>query len=204
MKLLKIMVWVLAVLLVVSLAINIFVLAGFRIVNSNTYTQANNVSQNANNEAQNESENENKKPEKNKHNKHNKHNSAEGTSTEETEEEAIRELVYQDKNITVTYCGIKEDSAELTYLFEIENTSDKTLNISFDNLLINGQRVYISGLTCEKLLPGSVDTEDFVVKEVDDILDPEAENEFTFNIKLMNAKSYLDLYETEQVTVTTV
>lgn len=200
MKLFKIIMnCVIATLLVVSVTLNIFVLAGFRIVDTDTYNPNTNVSQNANNEPQNESEEPCKKHD-NKHNK-DKTNKPENTSAEESEEAPIRELVYQDDNITVFFCGLKEDTAELTYLFEVENTSDTALNITFDNLLVDGARVYNSGLTCEKLLPGNAVVEDFVVKDFDGSQDSDVEREFAFNIKLMNAKSYLDLYETEQVTV---
>jgi hypothetical protein len=200
MKLFKIIMnCVIATLLVVSITLNIFVLAGFRIVDTDTYNPNTNVSQNANNEPQNESEESHKKHD-NKHHK-DKTNELENTSVKESEEETIRELVYQDDNITVYFCGLKEDTAELTYLFEVENNSNTALNITFDNLLVDGARVYNSGLTCEKLLPGNVSVEDFVVKDFDGSQDSDVEREFAFNIKLMNAKSYLDLYETEQVTV---
>lgn len=200
MKLFKIIMnCVIATLLVVSITLNIFVLAGFRIVDTDTYTPNINVSQNANNEPQNESEESHKKHD-NKHHK-DKTNEFENTSVEESEEEAIRELVYQDDNITVYFCGLKADTAELTYLFEVENNSNTALNITFDNLLVDGARVYNSGLTCEKLLPGNMAVEDFVVKDFDSSQDSDVEREFAFNIKLMNAKSYLDLYETEQVIV---
>ena len=198
MKLFKIIMnCVIATLLVVSVTINIFVLAGFRIVNTNTYTHNTNVSQNANNEPCEP----NKKPE------NTCPNNATNTSvvpSGESEDKVIRELVYQDNNITVYFCGLKEDTAELTYLFEIENNSDTSLNITFDNLLIDGVRVYNSGLTCEKLLPGNTVVEDFVVKDFDGSQNSDIAREFTFNIKLMNAKSSLDLYETEQVKVTVV
>ena len=198
MKLFKIIMnCVIATLLVVSVTINIFVLAGFRIVNTNTYTHNTNVSQNANNEpCEPDKKPENTCP-----------NNATNTSvvpSGESEDKVIRELVYQDNNITVYFCGLKEDTAELTYLFEIENNSDTSLNITFDNLLIDGVRVYNSGLTCEKLLPGNTVVEDFVVKDFDGSQNSDIGREFTFNIKLMNAKSYLDLYETEQVKVTVV
>ena len=128
MKLFKIIMnCVIATLLVVSVTINIFVLAGFRIVNTNSYTPNTNVSQNANNEPCEP----NKKPE------NTCPNNATNTSvvpSGESEDKVIRELVYQDNNITVYFCGLKEDTAELTYLFEIENNSDTSLNITFDNL----------------------------------------------------------------------
>ena len=198
MKLFKIIMnCVIATLLVVSVTINIFVLAGFRIVNTNTYTPNTNVSQNADNEpCEPDKKPENTCP-----------NNATNTSvvpSGESEDKVIRELVYQDNNITVYFCGLKEDTAELTYLFEIENNSDTSLNITFDNLLIDGVRVYNSGLTCEKLLPGNTVVEDFVVKDFDGSQNSDIDREFTFNIKLMNAKSYLDLYETEQVKATVV
>ena len=122
----------------------------------------------------------------------------------DTGDEFKKELVYRDNNIIVFFCGIKEDFVELTYLFEITNTSSTPLNIVFDNLMIDGERVYVSGLTCEKLLPDNTFVEDFVVKKVDSSQNTNMKREFKFNIKLMNAKSYLDLYETEQVTVTVI
>ena len=113
-------------------------------------------------------------------------------------------LVYEDRNIKVTYCGLKDEFYELTYLFEIENKSAKTLNITFDDLYINGKRAYVSGLTCEDLLPNTSAIADFVVKDVEFDYDKNQNSEmsFTFNIKLMNANSYLDLYETDSITVT--
>lgn len=195
MKLFKIIMnCVIATLLIVSVTINIFVLAGFRIVDTNNPTPNTNVSQNENMDEQDEF----KKPNKKDNKKDN--NCFENTSTEDTEEfEGI--VVYEDDNIIVTYFGIKEDTDELTYLFEIENLSNKTINVTFDEIYIDGQRVYNSGLTCEKLLPETSQTEDFVIKEFEGEQDSDSYKEFTFNIKLMNAKSYLDLYETEQVTV---
>jgi hypothetical protein len=195
MKLFKIIMnCVIATLLIMSVTINIFVLAGFRVVNTDTYTPNTNVSQNENMDEQDEF----KKPDK-KHNKKD-NNCFENTSTEDTEEfEGI--VVYEDDNIIVTYFGIKENTDELTYLFEIENLSNKTINVTFDEIYIDGQRVYNSGLTCEKLLPETSQTEDFVIKEFEGEQDSDSYEEFTFNIKLMNAKSYLDLYETEQVKV---
>lgn len=191
MKLFKIIMnCVIATLLVVSVTINIFVLAGFRIVNTNTSTPNTNVSQNANMDEQDEFKKPNKKD----------NNCFENTSTKDTEEfEGI--VVYEDDNIIVTYFGIKEEADELTYLFEIENLSNKTINVTFDEIYIDGQRVYNSGLTCEKLLSNTSQIEDFVIKDFEGEQDSDSYEEFTFNIKLMNAKSYLDLYETEQVTV---
>lgn len=195
MKLFKIIMnCVIVTLLVVSITINIFVLAGYRVVDTTGTTPNTNVSQSANNKPC-ES---NKKPENTYSNK------TTNTSVEpsgESEDEAIRELVYQDNNITVYFCGLKEGTAELTYLFEVENTSNTAFNITFDNLMIDGTRVYNSGLTCEKLLPGNTKVEDFVIKDFEGSQDPDIDREFVFNIKLMNAKSYLDLYETEQVKV---
>ena len=195
MKLFKIIMnCVIATILIVSVAINIFVLAGFRIVNTNDTTPDTNVSQNANLDEQDEFKKHNKKDHKKDT------NCFENTSVEE-HEEPVGVLVYEDDNIVVTYFGIKEEADELTYLFEIENLSTKTINVTFDDLYLDGQKVYISGLTCEKLIPGTSQVEDFVIKETECEQNPESYEKFTFNIKLMNAKSYLDLYETEPVTV---
>lgn len=212
MKLFKIIMnCVIATLFIASIIFNIFVLSGFRIVDTNTYTPEINEPQNEQYEAQNEPNESNESNEPNKPNEHdiikpnkhevNKENECEKLPVEEPVEEPIKDLVYQDNNITVFFCGLKEDFTELTYQFEIKNTSSTPLNIVFDDLIIDGERVYVSGLTCEKLLPGNTSVEDFVVKEFDGSQNENIKREFKFNIKLMNAKSYLDLYETEQVTV---
>lgn len=200
MKLFKIIMnCVIAALLVVSVTINIFAFAGFKLVKTDS-----------------------KEPDKNPcyrddyvyyeeyddttNNSYvdNQPAITVDNETEKDSEDIEKVLVYEDRNIKVNYCGLKEDCYELTYLFEIENKSTKTLNVTFDDLYINNERVYVSGLTCENLLPGTSEVEDFVVKDVEFDYDnnKNSEMKFTFNIKLMNAKSYLDLYKTGSITLT--
>jgi hypothetical protein len=110
-------------------------------------------------------------------------------------------LVYKDDNITVTYLTSTEDSDEIVHLFNIKNTSNKTLTIITSELYLNGQRVYISGLTCEKLLPNTDSDEELVLlnEEWKHIIN--YPSKVSFKIKLLNDKSRLDLYETDLITL---
>jgi hypothetical protein len=110
-------------------------------------------------------------------------------------------LVYEDDNITITYLTSTEDSDEIVHLFNIKNTSDKTLTVITSELYLNGQRVYISGLTCEKLLPDTDSDEELVLlnEEWKRVID--YPSKVSFKIKLLNDKSRLDLYETDLVTL---
>lgn len=110
-------------------------------------------------------------------------------------------LVYEDDNITITYLTSTEDSDEIVHLFNIKNTSDKTLTVITSELYLNGQRVYISGLTCEKLLPDTDSDEELVLlnEEWKQIIN--YPSKISFKIKLLNDKSRLDLYETDLLTL---
>lgn len=111
-------------------------------------------------------------------------------------------IIYQDTNIKITYIRLKECTPDHTYEFEIENTSSKTLSVLFTDLYINDKPVYTSGLTCDKVLPGIVITEDLVllVKEWEQFTT--SPNKVSFKIKLINEKSKLDLYETDRIILT--
>lgn len=110
--------------------------------------------------------------------------------------------LYEDNNIRVKYLGQDKKRVECTYLFEVENISSKTVNVLFTDIYLDGQQLFISGLTCENLLPKTTVVEDFVLssKEVDQSY--KFPVTVTFKIKLVNSKSYLDLYESKQITLT--
>ena len=110
-------------------------------------------------------------------------------------------LVYEDDNITVTYLTSTEDSDEIVHLFNIKNTSDKTLTVITSELYLNGQKVYISGLTCEKLLPNTDSDEELVLLNDEWKQVINYPSTVSFKIKLLNDKSRLDLYETDLITL---
>lgn len=117
------------------------------------------------------------------------------------ENNLMETLVYEDNNITITYLTSTEDSDKIVHLFNIKNTSDKTLTVITSELYLNGQRVYISGLTCEKLLPNTDSDEELVLlnEEWKHIIN--YPSKISFKIKLLNDKSRLDLYETDLITL---
>jgi hypothetical protein len=110
-------------------------------------------------------------------------------------------LVYEDDNITVTYLTSTEDSDEIVHLFNIKNTSEKTLTVITSELYLNGQRVYTSGLTCEKLLPDTDSDEELVLLNKEWKQVTNYPSKVSFKIKLLNDKSRLDLYETDLITL---
>lgn len=114
-------------------------------------------------------------------------------------EEPTEELIYQDDNIKVKYLYSEDGPSGPVHKFEIENTTTKPLTVLFTDLYINGHPVYSSGLTCEKLQPDTAVVEEMflLMKEYTQFTDYEV----TFTIKLINAKSCLDLYESEQITL---
>jgi hypothetical protein len=109
-------------------------------------------------------------------------------------------LIYQDNNIKVTYVGQEEKVYGPVLYFKIQNLSSETLNVLCTDVYIDGQLVFISGLTCENLLPNTEVVEEFVLtpkdgKQLTDI------DYVSFIIKLVKSKSYLDLYESNRITI---
>jgi hypothetical protein len=119
----------------------------------------------------------------------------------ESENKNINNLIYQDDNITITYIESEKRASDIIHKFNIKNTSKKTLTVITSELYLNGQRVYVSGLTCEKLLPATDNIEELVLleKEWNQLI--EYPSEVSFKIKLVNDKSHLDLYETDLITL---
>ena len=69
-------------------------------------------------------------------------------------------------------------------------------------MIINGQKVYTSGLTCENLLPETTVVEDFVLLDKDYEHFTSSPDNVNFIIKLVNSKSRLDWYESDQIKLT--
>jgi hypothetical protein len=119
----------------------------------------------------------------------------------ESENKNINNLIYQDDNITITYIESEKRASDIIHKFNIKNTSKKTLTVITSELYLNGQRVYVSGLTCEKLLPATDSTEELVLLEKEWSQLIEYPSGVSFKIKLVNDKSHLDLYETDLITL---
>ena len=125
----------------------------------------------------------------------------------ETEEVIIEEVVeeepepvYEDSNVKVTYAGYEVKAYGPVIYFNVENLSSKSLTVLCTDVYIDGCRVYTSGLTCEKLAAGTETVEEFVLLPEDNV-DVYDVDKVSFIVKLVNAKSYLDLYESGYVTV---
>jgi hypothetical protein len=116
----------------------------------------------------------------------------------EVADESDEEPFYQDDYIRVTYVQSEEKAYGSEHEFRIENLSNVELTILFTDVHINGELVFTSGLTCEHLKPGSVEVEELVLVHNDG--EPVSINtDISFKVKLVNAKSYFDIYESEQI-----
>lgn len=119
------------------------------------------------------------------------------------EEELAEEdtLFYQDSNITVAYVGYEDKETGPVLYFKIKNTSDKPVNVLFTDVYLDGCEVYVSGLKCLNLEAGEESTDQFILYQKDgvDIFNVDT---VSFIIKLTSAKSYLDLYESERMSIT--
>lgn len=111
----------------------------------------------------------------------------------------VGELVYDDTNIKVTYVSTQKIDEGIVHNFKIENLTKKTLTVSFTDIIINGTKVYISGLTCENLLPETDTVEEFVLYEKDWNSFTENPSDISFKIELVNSKSRLDWYESNLI-----
>lgn len=105
--------------------------------------------------------------------------------------------IYQDENVKITYMKKEEDHLlGPVYKFVIENTSDRPLTVSFSDVYIDGFKVDLSGLYCEDLEAGAKavseltlytsDWEDFTTNP----------KRVEFRVRLTNPKSLLTIYET--------
>jgi hypothetical protein len=109
-------------------------------------------------------------------------------------------LVYEDSNIKITYTGYEVKEYGPVIYFNIKNISTTSLTLYCQEVYIDGCRVYISGMNCEKLQSGFDSTEEFVLSPKDPV-DVYDVDKVTFTVKLVNPKSYLDLYQSDYITL---
>lgn len=108
-------------------------------------------------------------------------------------------LIFEDDNFKVTYLRTRKESSDAVHKIKVENKSRKPLTILFTDVIINDQKVYTSGLTCENLLPETTVIEDFVLYEKDWNHFTDSPTNVSFKIKLVNSKSRLDWYESDRI-----
>lgn len=187
---------VMATLLVISITLNILLLCGFEFTRAKTESSPNLQTDVVTSETQ-------TKPTDKYKDKQTEISNNQATSSKDdykTYEAETHGVLYEDNNVKVTYDHSVEETYGYVHKIKIENKSTKTLNVLFTDVHINGQEVFTSGLTCEKLLPGTSSIEDFVVLDKDWEHFTNAPTNLTFKVKLTNAKSYLDLYESDTIT----
>lgn len=188
---------VLPTVLVFSIVLNVLLLCGFKFTRK---TELNNVS-NINNTSSISVSNQNKDDIKAVDDKDtdNPNPDINDYNPDTSNDEPAETLIYDDTNIKVTYVSTQEKAGNIIHNFKIENLTEKTLSISFTDVIINGTTVYVSGLTCENLLPNTSTVEEFVLYEKDWNTFTEEPSNILFKIKLMNSKSRLDWYESNWI-----
>ena len=195
MKLFKIIMnCVIATLLVVSITLNIFVLAGFRIVDTDTYTPNTNVSQNANNEPQNEyNKQNNRQPNKQPNSFNNQQNNTQQNNTE------TKEVFFENELVRITYLKYEDGVFGPEYIFEIENISDKELTVRFSDLYIDNYQVFISGLTCTDLLAGKKAVSEMTLLTTEWEQFTDCPTSVSFVIEIVNPKSYSTYFKSDRI-----
>lgn len=195
MKLFKIIMnCVIITLLVVSVTLNVFVLAGYRIVDTNTYTPNTNVSQNANREPQNECNKQNsRQPNKQPNSFNNQQNKVQQNNTD------TKELFFKNEFVRITYLKYEDGVFGPEYVFEIENISDKELTVRFSDLYIDNYQVFISGLTCTDLLAGKRAVSEMILLTTEWEQFADCPTSVSFVIEIVNPKSYSTYFKSERI-----
>ena len=109
--------------------------------------------------------------------------------------------IYQDENVKITYMKKEEDHLlGPVYKFIIENTSDRPLTVSFSDVYIDGFKVDLSGLYCDDLEMGAKAVADLTLyqSEWEDFTTNPSRVEF--RVRLTNPKSLLTVYDSDVIT----
>lgn len=109
--------------------------------------------------------------------------------------------IYQDENVKITYMKKEEDHLlGPVYKFIIENISDRPLTVSFSDVYIDGFKVDLSGLYCDDLEMGAKAVADLTLyqSEWEDFTTNPSRVEF--RVRLINPKSLLNIYDSDVIT----
>lgn len=109
--------------------------------------------------------------------------------------------IYQDENVKITYMKKEEDHLlGPVYKFIIENTSDRPLTVSFSDVYIDGFKVDLSGLYCDNLEMGAKAVAELTLyqSEWEDFTTNPSRVEF--RVRLINPKSLLNIYDSDVIT----
>ena len=142
----------------------------------------------------------------------------EATVVEDTTEEVIEETteveeavekndsiksvippLYQDENVKITYLNKVDSTFGLAYEFEIENTSDKPVTVEFSDIYIDGFKVELSELTCKTLAIGEKATGVLTLVQSEWEAFTTEPSKIEFRITLINPKSLLIRYESDRI-----
>jgi hypothetical protein len=127
----------------------------------------------------------------------------EESETPVEKDDSIRPVIpplYQDENVKITYLNKVDSTFGLAYEFEIENTGDKPVTVEFSDIYIDGFKVELSELTCKSLVVGEKATGVFTLVQSEWETFTVAPSKVEFRITLINPKSLLIRYESDRIT----
>ena len=129
----------------------------------------------------------------------------ETTEAEEVvkKDNSIRPVIpplYQDENIKVTYLNKVDSTFGLAYEFEIENTGDKPVAVEFSDIYIDGFKVELSELACKSLVVGEKATGVLTLVKSEWETFTVEPSKVEFRVTLVNPKSLLIRYESDRIT----
>lgn len=104
--------------------------------------------------------------------------------------------IYEDEYVRVTYLRYEEDLLSRNYKFLIENLSNISIIVVFDEVCIDGFKVELSGLHCDNLAGGINTIEYFKLYRYEWEEFTSNPNRANFRVRVIDANDFSILHET--------
>lgn len=104
--------------------------------------------------------------------------------------------IYQDEYVRITYMRYEDDHMGREYKFLIENLSDLQLTVVFDEVYIDGFKVDMSGLYCDDLAAGTKKIECFNLYQYEWEEFTNCPKKAEFRVRLINSNTFDIIHET--------
>jgi hypothetical protein len=135
--------------------------------------------------------------------------STEDTSTPDVEDEEDEStetiptdtIIFSEEGVTISYVTFFEDMWGLNFKFCVENNSDKTVNVYFNDVYVDDFATSLSGGSCLDLLPGKKAFVELTIYESEykEITDYPSYIEYT--IRLRDSETYNIIVEQDSNTI---
>jgi hypothetical protein len=132
--------------------------------------------------------------------------STEDTPTSDVEDESTETIptdtiIFSEEGVTISYVTFFEDMWGLNFKFCVENNSDKTVNVYFNDVYVDDFATSLSGGSCLDLLPGKKAFVELTIYESEykEITDYPSYIEYT--IRLRDSETYNIIVEQDSNTI---